>query len=737
MNVYPVIMCGGSGTRLWPASRPSRPKQFVPLVGNESLFAQTVNRLDGIEGYRQLIIVTGSVHARLISPFIRERENTVVLLEPEGRDSAPAIAVATQWILNHDPDGIAVVVASDHYIPDTDGFCEAINECAVAAADGRIVTLGIVPTKPTSAYGYIKPHMAGRAHDKAGVLPVDRFVEKPDEDTAREYIEKGFLWNSGNFVFSASTMRDELMALHADVMEAGIKAVASANAGEFGHHLDESFCTAPKISIDYAVMEKTDKASVLPASLTWSDLGAWDAVQAVSQGDDRGNTIHGDVLVEDTTDSYLSASPGQLLVTIGVQDIAVVTDEDAILVCKLDKAQAVKKIVQQLRDRGHPQIDIRAHDKKDLLWYKDWFNHWLHTAALPLWWSHGADHDGWGFHESCAQSGAATDADRRARVQARQVYAFAEAGRMGWPGPWKTAVTQGLRGLDEVFQRPDGLIRSLVSADGAPIDDTAVLYNQAFFLLALASASNLTQDTEERALGVLGRIETDFTHKNGGFRETSGISFQSNPHMHLLEAALAWIEQSGEQRWRDLAESIADLCVEKFIDSKSGFLREFFDQNWSPAGGRDGKVVEPGHQFEWAWLLVRYARLVDDDRYIETAKRLYHAGNAGVDTARQVAVDNMDDSLKVVTERARLWPQTERLKAALILSDVSSDRERTIMLNDARQAAASLGLYLETPVNGFWWDKMLADGSFIDEPASASSFYHIVVAIGQLNISAS
>jgi len=735
MNVYPVIMCGGSGTRLWPASRPSRPKQFVPLVGDKTLFAQTVDRLDGIQGYRQLIIVTGSVHARLISPIIAERENTVVLLEPEGRDSAPAIAVATQWILNHDPDGIAAVVASDHYIPDKDGFCEAINKCALAAADGRIVTLGIVPTNPTSAYGYIKPQIAEGSHEKGSVLPVDRFVEKPDEDTAREYIEEGFLWNSGNFVFSASTMRNELMALHADVMDAGTKAVASACAAEFGHQLDESFRTAPKISIDYAVMEKTDKASVLPAPLTWSDLGAWDAVKAVSHGDDSGNTINGDVFVEDTTDCYLSASPGQVLATVGVQDIAVVADEDAILVCSLDKAQAVKKIVQQLEDYGHPHIDIPDRNKKDLQWYKDRYNQWLHTAALPLWWSHGADHDGWGFHESCAQSGVETGADRRARVQARQVYAFAEAGRMGWPGPWKTAVAHGLKGLGDVFQRPDGLIRSLVSADGTPLDDTAVLYNQAFFLLALASASNITQDTEKRALAILSRIENDFIHENGGFRERSGISFQSNPHMHLLEAALAWIEQSDGEHWWDLANRIANLCVEKFIDGDSGFLREFFDQNWSPASGHDGTVVEPGHQFEWAWLLVRYAKLADNERYIETAKRLYQAGNAGVDKARQVAVDSMDDTLTPVTEQARLWPQTERLKAALILSDFSSDRDRTILLNDARQAAASLQRYLETPINGFWWDKMFADSSFMDEPASGSSFYHIVAAISQLNIS--
>jgi len=348
---------------------------------------------------------------------------------------------------------------------------------------------------------------------------------------------------------------------------------------------------------------------------------------------------------------------------------------------------------------------------------------WLLRAALPLWWRRGADHVVGGFHEALDDTAAAPPVPRRARVIARQIWVYASAWQAGLAGPWREAAEHGLDFMISRHLRADGLVRSMVGPDGAPLGDEVKLYDQAFALLALAAAAGAALDPDAqvaRAETLLGVLESNWRSPAGGFVEHEDQIYQSNPHMHLFEAALAWEAVGGGARWAALADEIGALALASFIDPGRGVLREFFDADWLPAPGEAGRRVEPGHQFEWAWLLTRWARLRGREEATLAARRLYVIGrDHGVDSRRGVAIDALDDDLRVIGGRARLWPQTERIKAAAILGEAE----------EVRVAAKGLSLYFQTPIAGLWRDKMLESGEFVDEPAPASSLYHIACAI--------
>ncbi len=361
---------------------------------------------------------------------------------------------------------------------------------------------------------------------------------------------------------------------------------------------------------------------------------------------------------------------------------------------------------------------------------------WLENEALPIWWARGADHEHGGFHELLSQSGEPMSVDRRARVQTRQIYTYAVAGRLGWSGPWKEAVKHGLSYFLERYRLPNGLFRTRVHADGSPADDAVWLYDQAFALLALNEASRALP--ERRDLGDMAKaVITALADRRlpaGGFREAAkDHPFQSNPHMHLLEACLAWAETDDDPIWNALVDEIISLCLTKFIDV-NGALHEFFAEDWSFEPTTEGRIVEPGHQFEWAWLLERWARLRNREDARRAAKRLYEIGQTyGVDRQRGVAFDQLLDDFSIHKHGARLWPQTERIKAAVILAGSAETREeKTAYVSEASAAIAGLGKYFNVPLKGLWRDKMNSDGGFVDEPAPASSFYHIICSIAEL-----
>ena len=719
MKIYPVIMCGGSGTRLWPASRPSRPKQFIPLAGNRSLFQETVLRVAPlVDGGGCLVIVAGLGHCTWIVEQLAEvGVEAQILLEPEARDSAAAMAAAAAWTARIDPDGVNAFVASDHHIPDYEAFQAAVRSAAVSAAAGRVVTLGVCPSEASSAYGYIKP-------SGPGLSDVDRFIEKPDGPTAAEYIAAGYLWNSGNFVVAARTLLAEL-AIHAPTVESAVRAALPPSSNQSVHVLTDAFSAAPKISIDYALMEKTRLASVLEVHFGWSDLGAWDAVAASGEGD---TGLH---IFEDADGCLARSADGMLVAAIGVRNLAIIAEKDAVLVCDLSRAQDVKKIVERLKITSPRHLDFARPEPEGLAAGSRRFADWLRQAALPVWSTLGQSEDG-AFAEVISLDGRPVPTSRRARVQARQIYVFAQAGLLGWHGPWRRTVRDGLDRLFTDYLREDGLARTLLTAEGAPLDETAMIYDQAFIMFALAAAraaGNSDPTLEARAVKIREAL-TARALPNGAFLEGGDDPCQSNCHMHLLEACLAWEEVGGDAGWGALADRLAHLARTVFIDAEGGFLREFFGPDWAPAPGEAGRLVEPGHQFEWAWLLARHAQARSDDAAMDVARRLYAFGLNGVSEQLGVALDAINEDGSVRSNRARLWPQTEWLKAALILAQHSHDAERTRYLKDAAAALRALWLYL-TP-EGLWRDKRLSDAGFIDEPAPASSLYHIIAAFQQV-----
>ncbi|WP_026619979.1 mannose-6-phosphate isomerase Pmi [Ensifer sp. WSM1721] len=366
---------------------------------------------------------------------------------------------------------------------------------------------------------------------------------------------------------------------------------------------------------------------------------------------------------------------------------------------------------------------------------------WLADAALPLWRQKGFDPESGGFVETIDMKGEATRANRRSRVQPRQVYCFAEAGRRGWSGDWRTVAEGGLLYFDRVYRQPNGFYGALADADGQIIDPSFDLYNQAFALLAFAYLAEVLPERKAEMIGrsddLRRKLEAHRKHPLAGFEEDNPprLPLGSNPHMHLFEACLASEEVEGFERvaWTNLADEIAHLAMERFIDAESGAVREFFDHDWAPFPGGKGRIVEPGHQFEWAWLLLRWAERRGNFEAIGKARRLFDIGEAhGISPERDVAVMTLLDDFSVADPVARLWPQTEWLKAAIRFAALTDGEERQRYLASASRAAAALQRFLETPVRGLWRDKQKADGSFIDEPAPASSLYHILCAIYEL-----
>lgn len=345
--ITPLILCGGSGTRLWPASRGSRPKQFLPLFGALSTFQETVRRVARADLFGRPVIVTNADHRFLVADqLLAIGVEANILLEPEARDSGPAFAAGTAFIAGRDGEGAMVLaLAADHKVRDVEGFEKACQAALEGAKAGRIVTFGVAPTEPATGYGYIEPGetLVG------SVRAVARFVEKPDAETATRYVAEGYLWNSGNFLFGASGFLQEYAAFDADTVNAARAAVEGAKIDLGFVHLDKTaFAGSAKRSVDYAVMEKTAKAAVTPATFDWSDVGSWSAVRDLSAQDEAGNSARGEAVFVNARNN-LAASEGPLVAVVGLDDLAVVATPDAILVARREDAAGVKALVERLK----------------------------------------------------------------------------------------------------------------------------------------------------------------------------------------------------------------------------------------------------------------------------------------------------------------------------------------------------------------------------------------------------
>lgn len=350
-EIVPVVLAGGQGTRLWPMSRAARPKQFLPLTGETSLFQQTLLRVAREDIYAPAIVLTNNDYRFLVAEQAQEVGATLsgVLLEPVARNTAAAIAAAAVYALEkHGPDAVLHVLPSDHAVVADEGYWAAVGEAAEAARRGRLVTFGINPTSPETGYGYIE----GGEPISGAIRQVARFVEKPDEQRAEQMLKSGkFYWNSGMFMLGAGTFADECRLLAPATLEAVEAAMRGAKSDLDFVRIDaESFAKAPDISVDYAIFEKTGRAAVLPVSFAWSDLGSWDAVWKVSAKDAAENAATGAVTFSNTTRSLIVTERAHVAIE-GLDDVAVIASEDAIYVGRLSEAQKVGPMVKALRKR--------------------------------------------------------------------------------------------------------------------------------------------------------------------------------------------------------------------------------------------------------------------------------------------------------------------------------------------------------------------------------------------------
>ena len=370
MPLYPVILSGGSGTRLWPLSRAALPKQLLPLAGDRTMLQDTVLRLAGLADAGAPLIVCNNEHRFLIAEQMRDLGVSPlgIFLEPVGRNTAPAAAVAALHLLQRDADAVMLLLPADHLIRDVPAFHAAIGKGMKAVAGGHLVTFGIVPDAPETGYGYIQQ---GEALPGGSARRVARFVEKPNIENAEQFLASGdYFWNSGMFLFSCRQFLDELAELRPDILAACDQALAAGRHDLDFCRLDQgAFATCPSDSIDYALMERTRHAAVVPAAIGWNDIGSWSALWEVGEKDGNGNVLRGDVFLEGVSDSLVRAE-SRMVAVIGVSNLLIVETPDAVLVADKSRAQEVKKVVDYLKANGRSEHEFHTRVFRPWGWYE-------------------------------------------------------------------------------------------------------------------------------------------------------------------------------------------------------------------------------------------------------------------------------------------------------------------------------------------------------------------------------
>lgn len=358
--IHPVILSGGSGTRLWPLSREAFPKQLLPLLGEQSLLQDTVERLHDPALFTAPLLIANQEHRFLIAEQLRSIgvSPTAIVLEPFGRNTAPAAALAALLLVREDPEAVMALFPADHAVADAAALRRALTAAVPATQDGWLITFGVEPTRPETGYGYIRIGETLATHDQ--VHEVLRFVEKPDGTTAAQYLDSGgYLWNSGIFMMQATAFLDELRRLHPDLLNCADSALTAATRDLDFLRIDEqAFAQSPSLSIDYAVMEHTDRAAVVPVDCGWNDVGAWQALWQLEDKDAEANVSRGPVRLSATRDSYFRSEDGRLLVGIGVDNLIVVATKDATLVTTRERAPEVGTLVRSLKAEGRSETTL-------------------------------------------------------------------------------------------------------------------------------------------------------------------------------------------------------------------------------------------------------------------------------------------------------------------------------------------------------------------------------------------
>jgi len=367
--IIPVILAGGSGTRLWPLSRKLRPKQLIDLLDDRTMLQNTLLRLEGTKDMASPLVLCNDDHRFMVAEQLRSigTEPGAIILEPVGRNTAPALAVAALKAVAEGADPVLLILPADHFIRDLDLFHQTLAAGAELAEKGYLITFGIVPTSPETGYGYIKKGQPIGSENAIAATDIEKFVEKPDLPTAQQYLQSGnYCWNSGMFMFKALQVLSELEKFNPAIVKACRRALAEGVFDLDFLRLDhDSFAACPSDSIDYAVMEKTDRGAMLMFQAGWDDVGSWEALWQVGVKDNSGNITHGDVLTHDVADSYINAG-SRLVAAVGLQNHVVVETPDAVMISPRDRTQDVKHLVEKLKAAGREEVN--SHRKH----YRPW-----------------------------------------------------------------------------------------------------------------------------------------------------------------------------------------------------------------------------------------------------------------------------------------------------------------------------------------------------------------------------
>ncbi|MBZ9905252.1 mannose-1-phosphate guanylyltransferase/mannose-6-phosphate isomerase [Mesorhizobium sp. BR115XR7A] len=729
------VMSGGVGSRLWPLSREDNPKQFHDLSGDGSMLAKTVRRLKARpDNQTPIYLIASERHAdRVISDIASLGLNGgKPIFEPVGRNTAAAVAIATlQTISEHGSDALVLVVPSDHEISTDAQFWETVESGVHAAESGSIIVFGIKPTHAETGYGYIE---VAATDDR--VAAVSRFVEKPNAETARNYVSSGrFYWNAGIFLFRADTMRRAFLEFQPDIWETAERAYKTARTDLSGICLPQGFYSAvPSTSIDYAVMEHARDIAMVTASFRWNDLGSWQSLLEASPTDGNGNVVMGDIVAMDCDSSYLR-SQGRLLTVIGMKGVAVVATPDAVFVAPVSHSQNVKKVVEQLEKSGRLETKYTPSGDRVIIngsWRKR-VEHWLFNETLPLWSTVGVDDVNGGFHEALGFDTRPLGKPKRMRTMARQIYAFAVAKERGWAGPADELIDHGIDFIAKYGRTTRGGWVRTLNVNGSVADPAEDAYDHSCVLLALCHAHRcghrealrLAQETFHF---IDAHLEDD---RLNGFLETSGSNGMrfSNPHMHMLEAFLAWHDVSGDRTYLRRAARVVDLFRCHFFDQESWTVGENFDVDWLPLPGEKGLSTEPGHHFEWASLLIDFAQKSGQKDLASYARKLYSSAIAsGLNRATGLAYAAVSRQGMPIDRLSRSWPQCEAIKAAIALDGIGGPNLKPEI--EAR-VARLFRWHIDPAPLGLWIDRIDERGRSQATEVPASIFYHLVTALMQ------
>ncbi|MBZ9709265.1 mannose-1-phosphate guanylyltransferase/mannose-6-phosphate isomerase [Mesorhizobium sp. B2-1-8] len=729
------VMSGGVGSRLWPLSREDNPKQFHDLSGDGSMLAKTVRRLKARpDSQTPIYLIASERHAdRVISDIASLGLNGgKPIFEPVGRNTAAAVAIATlQTISEHGSDALVLVVPSDHQISTDAQFWETVESGVPAAVAGSIVVFGIKPTHPETGYGYIEV-----AANDDRVAAVSCFVEKPNAETALEYLASGrFYWNAGIFLFRADTMRRAFLDFQPDIWETADRAHKTARTDLSGICLPQGLYSAvPSTSIDYAVMEHARDIAMVTASFRWDDLGSWQSLLEASPTDGNGNVVMGDIVAMDCDSSYLR-SQGRLLTVIGMKGVAVVATPDAVFVAPVSHSQNVKKVVEQLEKSGRLETKYTPSEDRVIIsgsWRKR-VEHWLFNETLPLWSTAGVDDVYGGFHEALGFDTRPLGKSKRMRTMARQIYAFAVAKERGWAGPADKLIAHGIDFIAKHGRTTRGGWVRTLNVNGSVADPAEDAYDHSCVLLALCHAHrcghrDALRLAQETFHFLDAHLEDD---RLNGFLETSGSNGMrfSNPHMHMLEAFLAWHAVTGDRTYLRRAARVVDLFRCHFFDQESWTVGENFDVDWLPLPGEKGLSTEPGHHFEWASLLIDFAKKSGQKDLASYARKLYSSAIAsGLNRATGLAYAAVSRQGMPIDRLSRSWPQCEAIKAAIALDGIGGpDLKPEIEARVARL----FRWHIDPAPLGLWIDRIDERGRSQATEVPASIFYHLVTALMQ------